>query len=76
MSSIEGGNGSSGFASGAISSLISSGVIKLGEVNFGGKALKASGYGKFLRTDVVKAMTIASGGLSGGLSSWIAGGKF
>ncbi|NLN34265.1 MAG: hypothetical protein GX159_11820 [Flavobacteriaceae bacterium] len=62
------GNGSSGFASGAVSSLISSGMqisgISGGQLN------------KFGQSDWYNAATIAAGGLSGGISSTIAGGSF
>ncbi len=60
MSAIEGGNFVSGFAAGAISSLVGSGAQGLG---IKGKDLK-------------NVITIASGGLSGGISSTIAGGNF
>ncbi len=60
MSAVEGGNFASGFASGAISSLISSGV--------GGIGIKSK--------DLRYIVTLSSGGLSGGISSSIAGGNF
>lgn len=62
------GNGSSGFAAGAVSSLISSGVQNLG--------ISGGQLNKFRQSDWYNAATIAAGGLSGGLSSWIAGGNF
>ncbi|NLN34261.1 MAG: hypothetical protein GX159_11800 [Flavobacteriaceae bacterium] len=68
MNSIDGGDFGSGLAAGAVSSLISSGMqisgISGGQLN------------KFGQSDWYNAATIAAGGLSGGLSSWIAGGKF
>jgi RHS repeat-associated protein len=77
MSSISGGKFLSGFASGMVSSLVSSAISGLGN----------SGY--YLDEDytqwssfasrnpgLYKAVMIASGGLSGGLSSAIAGGNF
>ncbi len=60
MSAIEGSSFISGFAAGAVSSLIGSGTQGLG---IKGKDLK-------------NVITIASGGLSGGISSTIAGGNF
>jgi RHS repeat-associated protein len=60
MSVIEGGNFGSGFAAGAVSSLVSSGVQSLGINN----------------NDLKNVITITSGGLSGGISSSIAGGNF
>ncbi len=77
MSSIDGGNFLSGFASGAISSVISSGIEGLGTSYAGGKDLNGN-YGKnaFGKSSTFKAVMIASGGLSGGISSSIAGGNF
>lgn len=60
MNVIEGQNFGAGFASGLVSSLISSGFQSIKNI------------GKDLRN----ALTIASGGLSGGISSTIAGGNF
>ena len=60
MNVIDGGDFGSGFASGAVSSLISSGVQRL---HIKGKDFK-------------NVLTIASGGLSGGISASIAGGNF
>lgn len=68
MSSIDGGDFGSGFAAGAVSSLVSSGIqisgISDGQLN------------KFGQSDWYNAATIAAGGLSGGISSTIAGGNF
>lgn len=80
MSSAEGGNFLSGFASGAVSSIISSGIQGLG-------IKTGSGAGRYIQNgshvknsfgngDLIKAVTIAAGGLSGGISSRIAGGNF
>lgn len=63
MSAFNGGTFISGFAAGAISSIVSSGVNGLGT------ALKAD-------SNMLKAMVLVSGGISGGISSTIAGGKF
>lgn len=75
MSVIEGGEYLSGMLSGAVSSLISSGVNALG-TNF--SATKAAGstvYNGFGQ-NYMKAAMLVAGGFSGGLSSTIAGGKF
>lgn len=68
MSSIDGGDFGSGFYAGAVSSLVSSSIqisgISGGQLN------------KFGQSDWYNAATIAAGGLSGGLSSTIAGGSF
>ncbi len=60
MSVIDGADFGSGFLSGMISSVISSGTQPL----------------KIKSVDLRNAITIASGGLSGGISSSIAGGNF
>ena len=78
MSSIDGGKFGSGFAAGAVSSLVSSGVQAIGGT--GGYYLdedytQLSTFGS-RNPDLLNAMTIAAGGLSGGLSSTIAGGSF
>lgn len=69
LRSIDGSNFMSGLASGAVSSLISSGI----------ESFKADKGGKltiFGESNSYKALLIASGGLSGGISSSIAGGNF
>jgi hypothetical protein len=63
-----GGEFLSGFASGAASSLVSSGMQGLGTL-YAGDVLFGS-------TTLFKAVSIAAGGLSGGISSTIAGGNF
>lgn len=68
MSSIDGGDFGSGFAAGAVSSLVSSGVQGLG--------MSRGQPNKFGQSDWYNAATIAAGGLSGGISSTIAGGSF
>lgn len=70
MSALETNNFNSGFLSGAISSIISSGISSLG-IDFSKNAPNSFGKG-----DLIKVTMIASGGLSGGISSTIAGGKF
>ena len=80
MSAIEGGSFLSGFAAGAISSLVSSGVEALG-TNFSGSGSFRTVDGGFSPNSFgagagIKAVMIASGGLSGGISSSIAGGSF
>jgi RHS repeat-associated protein len=78
MSEIQGGTFASGFAAGAVSSMVSSGVESLGQnggvgcVNGNDVAL----MNNFGSSGAYKAVMVASGGLSGGLSSTIAGGKF
>jgi len=86
MSAIEGGDFLSGFAAGAVSSLVSSGVEALGTdfskgfgqigVNEDGGAIMGFAKNAFGNSSAIKAVMIASGGLSGGLSSSIAGGSF
>ena len=68
MSSVNHGDFISGFASGAVSSVISSGIEGLGTTDG-----LANSFGK---SSTYKAVMIASGGLSGGISSKIAGGNF
>jgi RHS repeat-associated protein len=68
MSDIQGGTFASGFAAGAVSSLVSSGIQSLGETG----GIKTA----FGNSDSYKAVLIASGGLSGGIASTIAGGNF
>ena len=67
MSEIEGGKFISGFSSGVVSSLVSSGVEKLGP---------EKGNWNLLNSDQTKAAMIAGGGISGGISSTITGGDF
>jgi hypothetical protein len=69
-----------GFAAGAVSSLVSSGVEALG-TNYSGSGAYRGTNGEFSKnafgnSSGFKAVMIASGGLSGGLSSAIAGGDF
>ncbi|AJA68925.1 hypothetical protein MYRA21_1775 [Myroides sp. A21] len=72
MSELDGGKFISGFASGAISSMISSGIGKLGpKTDTNGVVTEG-----VLSTSDNKAMMIVGGGLSGGISSSIAGGDF
>ncbi len=76
----------SGFAAGAISSLVSSGVEALGTdfskgfgqlgVDKDGGAIMGFAKNSFGSGSAIKAVMIASGGLSGGISSSIAGGSF
>lgn len=75
MSAIEGGKFGSGALSGAISSLMASGVQALG-TNFA--ASKKAGHTVYngFGQDYMKATMIVTGGLGGGISSSIAGGNF
>ncbi|MVX35324.1 hypothetical protein [Myroides sp. LoEW2-1] len=77
MSEIGGGDFGSGFASGAISSLIASGVKAIGNVGFYMDEDYLI-YNSFANRNLglFKAIVISSGGLSGGISSSIAGGNF
>ena len=80
MASIDGGDFESGFAAGAVSSLVASGIDALG-TNFSGQGAYRTITGEYSRnafgnSGYFKAAIIASGGLSGGLSSSIAGGNF
>jgi hypothetical protein len=80
MNAIDGGEFGSGFAAGAVSSLVSSGVEALG-TNYSGAGAYRGTNGEFSKnafgnSSGFKAVMIASGGLSGGLSSAIAGGSF
>ncbi|MGI9526866.1 MAG: RHS repeat-associated core domain-containing protein [Weeksellaceae bacterium] len=78
-STIQGGSFESGFASGVVSSLVLSGVQALG-IDFSktkmieGKRVFA--LNKFGESDLFKVLQVAASGLSGGLSSTIAGGSF
>jgi len=76
MSSLEGGSFESGFAAGAISSLVSSGIGALGETTQTANGITKTVANKFGQSGWFKATMIASAGLSGGLSSSIAGGSF
>ncbi|MBW3518531.1 RHS repeat-associated core domain-containing protein [Flavobacterium sp. NKUCC04_CG] len=69
MSEIEGGTFISGFASGAVSSLVGSAFSSTGNTTL-------SNGSKFSSTTSFKAMMIAAGGVAGGISSTIAGGDF
>ena len=78
MSELQDGSFASGLASAAASSLVSSGIEGIGET--GGTAC-VNGKDvpimtEFSKTPGFKALMLASGGLSGGLSSSIAGGNF
>lgn len=74
MSKLDGGDFTTGFLSGAVSSLIGSGIGAIGNSGVGelGKIGSLSTRNPIL----FKAITITSGALSGGFSSAIAGGKF
>ncbi|MCX8532158.1 RHS repeat-associated core domain-containing protein [Chryseobacterium luquanense] len=81
MSSLETGDFSSGFLSGAVSSIISSGIQALG-TNFSGSGAMQDAnrnwisQNSFGKGDLIKVTMITAGGLSGGISSTIAGGNF
>jgi hypothetical protein len=72
MSAIDGGNFLSGFVAGAISSIISSGVELFADLQNMFVFLGDKG----ISDNAIKAIQIATGGLSGGISSSIAGGNF
>ena len=83
MSEIQGGSFASGLASGAVSSLVSSGIQAIGQtgemvsgLDTKGNVISVPGVTEFSKTAGFKALMLASGGLSGGLSSSIAGGNF
>jgi hypothetical protein len=78
MSSIDGGSFESGFAAGAVSSLVASGIEALGGLGGYYTDDDYSNWSNFASRNpaALKAAMIASGGLSGGLSSSIAGGSF
>ncbi|MDR6405866.1 MULTISPECIES: SpvB/TcaC N-terminal domain-containing protein [Chryseobacterium] len=81
MSALETGNFGSGFLSGAVSSIISSGIQALGTNFSGSGAMQDANHNyismnSFGNSDLIKATMLVAGGLSGGLSSTIAGGKF
>ncbi|MDR0223663.1 MAG: hypothetical protein LBI32_01215 [Myroides odoratus] len=73
MSEIDGGTFISGFASGAIASLITYGIGQLGPQVDAETGLIKEGV---LKSSETTALMIAGGGLSGGISSTIAGGNF
>lgn len=75
MASMGGEFGGAAFMSGAISSLMSSGIQALG-TNFGlSKTSNKTVYNNFGK-EYMKAVMVTTGGLSGGISSTIAGGNF
>lgn len=86
MSEFNGGKFISGFASGVVSSLVSSGVEALGNSSVKLEGVMPTGIGgTFLpefstfasrNPGLFKAIMLVSSGLSGGKSSSIAGGKF
>ncbi|MXV37283.1 hypothetical protein GO491_01135 [Flavobacteriaceae bacterium Ap0902] len=84
MSLLDGGDFGSGFLSGMVASVIGSGIEGLGslgkqtEVFLQGKSFGRSAVSTFgsRNKELFKALIIASGGVSGGISSTIAGGKF
>ena len=79
MSELQGGTFGSGFAAGAISSLISSGIEGLGQTGGIGTDAKGNEFAlsnNFGSSPLFKATMLAAGGLSGGISSSIAGGNF
>lgn len=76
MSEIEGGSFASGFASGAISSMVSSGIGFLGRSGgYWDDNCSWSTFGS-RNSGLLRAITLSSGGLSGGIGSSIAGGNF
>lgn len=88
MSALDGGKFGSGFLSGMMSSLISSGIQGIGEsgarfegmtmTNIGGMPMAMPGISNLITRNpgLFKAIMVTSGGLTGGISSTIAGGKF
>jgi RHS repeat-associated protein len=81
FSALEDGNFYSGFLSGAISSIASSAITALG-TNFKGSGAAQDANRNYISKnsfgsgDLIKAVMLVSGGLSGGLSATIAGGNF
>lgn len=75
FSEMNGGKFSSGFYSGAVSSIVSSGIEALG-TNF--TASTGAGHPVYnsFGSDYMQATMIVAGGLTGGISSSIAGGNF
>lgn len=82
MSALDGGKFGAAFLSGFISSAISSGIESLGQTGevgtklIDGKNVEFAKLNDFGKSGWYKASIIASGGLSGGISSRIAGGSF
>lgn len=92
MSSLDGGEFGSGFASGAVSSLVSSGIEFIGDIGTKKdfkfnminettntttqQIITIEGPLSSFNSDLFKAVNIVAGGLSGGISSTIAGGNF
>jgi RHS repeat-associated protein len=84
MSKLDGGDFTTSFLSGAVSSLVSSGVQKIGDIGKGinytsTETLTTGTITKSFAQNnptLMKVITIASGGLSGGFSSAVAGGNF
>ena len=78
MSELQGGDLRSGFLAGAVSSLVSSSIEALGQTGntFTEDGKTYAQLNKFGKSPYFKAVMITSGGLSGGFSSAIAGGKF
>ena len=88
MSALDGGKFGSGFLSGMMSSLVSSGIQGIGEsgarfeglsmTNVGGMPMAMPQISNLISRNpgLFKAIMLSSGGLTGGLSSTIAGGKF
>lgn len=76
MSALETGNVGSGFLSAMVSSVVASGVKGLGLL--GGALSTAGEYTNIASRNpsLIKAIMVVAGGLSGGISSSIAGGKF
>lgn len=80
MSALETGNFGSGFMAAMLSSVVASGVQALC-TNFSGSGAMQDANRNYLSsnkfgTSYMKAVMVATGGLSGGISSVIAGGKF
>ncbi|OJX28740.1 MAG: hypothetical protein BGO86_15630 [Chryseobacterium sp. 36-9] len=87
MSALDGGKFGSGFLSGMMSSLVSSGIqgigesgtrLEMGMTNIGGMPMAMPEITNLMTRNpgLFKAIMLTSGGLTGGLSSTIAGGKF
>lgn len=81
MSAVEGGKFMAGALSGFVSSMVSSGIQSLGQTGatvttvVDGKGVTEAlqnGFGQ----NYMKAVMVVAGGLSGGLSSTVAGGNF
>ncbi len=88
MSALDGGKFGSGFLSGMMSSLVSSGIQGIGESgarlegmsmsNIGGMPMAMPQISNLMvrNPGLFKAIMLSAGGLAGGLSSTIAGGRF